>query len=648
MTLKNKTTKLISTLLIISIISPSVLFSKPQKAQAVVGVPVNDFVSQGFLTTVAGSTVSNTGLHIKDFAAFLLQQVMQIIAKQILAKITQATIKWINEDFHGSPLFLENPGAFFQDIAKSQIRGMVDTIGYDTTRFPFGPSTALGIIDAYKRTLEYNAQYSLSRVINDPVLLARYRNDFNTGGWNAFLINTQYPQNNYIGFQIMIQEDMANRLQGTSQAPAEQVQSLLQQGMGFLSPQMCPSNPAYDKVMANAWRRPVFKSNITYDPPTGSGPGITSALEQYDAHYNASKARERADWAKANTCPGGLVNTTPGSVAANQIMTALNIPTQSKILDGALGNSLAAILDALINKIVGKGLNMLSETINPQPSDDNWSYNPPGEAVSYNSTTPSSTTITPLIIPQNVSVTVGQTTNTAISGGKVPFSIKTDAENALDSTIASAQIAVSNSGISALTITGKKPGTTYVTVKDSSATPLEVEIAITINAVGAVKSIPANITVNTAGTKTATISGGTAPYTMIASPTESIAVAVFSDTSLIVVGAGVGKTSVTITDSSNPVKTLIVPIIVGGNFALTLPKNISVTISQTVNTNISGGVAPYFIGTNKNPAVATAQISSNNDLVITGKSIGNTTITVKDSAVPPKSVSVTATVTATP
>src|SRR3990167_6132077 len=299
MTAKNKMAKLISTFLIVSILSPAILFSAPKQAMAQPGataafsVPVADipqetagWLSQALHVITSGSTVTNTTLHIKDFAQFLLQQILMRVAKATLARITQATINWINSDFHGSPLFLENPESFFRDIAKSEVRNLVDMIGYDSFMFPFGKQTALNVISSYKSQLETNAQYSLSKVINDPDLLVRYRNDFNYGGWNGFLINTQYPQNNYLGFNMIIQQNLASRLQGTFQAPAQKVQNALQQGMGFLSPQMCADNGGKNSYNNgyNEFVRPSFKE-IPWD--VNKYPGASGSL-QWERENNAA------------------------------------------------------------------------------------------------------------------------------------------------------------------------------------------------------------------------------------------------------------------------------------------------------------------------------------------------------------------------
>lgn len=372
-----KTQKIISFLLIISILAPTVLFSKPKQTSAVFGVSDIVFdipqtilksIGNAFQGTTSVATVTDTALSVKDWAMEIVKQLLMAVARRALQEVTKSTINWINGGFHGSPLFLENPQSFFEDIAKSEVKNLVDAIGYDTFRFPFGKQTALGVIDSYKRQFETNAQYSLSKVINDPVLLAQYRNDFNYGGWNGFLINTQYPQNNYLGFQMMVQENLASRVEGTLTAPANKVKDLLAQGQGFLSPQTCPSNPDYNNGV-NEWRQPSFDQaefNKTHNYDLSSQEGQNA--------WNLALAKAKAEWAKKNTCPEGLVNTTPGAVVADQIKISLGSSVRQQELAAAMGNSLSAIFDALINKFINDGLNSLASRVNPPPAEDNWSY----------------------------------------------------------------------------------------------------------------------------------------------------------------------------------------------------------------------------------------------------------------------------------
>ena len=362
MTTKNKMAKFISSILIIVILVPAVLFSQSKPVQAY-ALPVVEVAGTGlwtkitsiFSATTSSSTAVNTGLHFKDIAQEALKEIARTFAKRLLAQMTQDTVKWINSGFHGNPLFLQNPESFFKDIAKSEIKTLTSMVGYDPNKFPFGKQFILNTVDSYKRTFEQNAQYSLSAVINDPALLNNYQNNFNTGGWNGFLINTQYPQNNYLGFQMLATEQLARKLQGTTQNAAQKVQTTLSQGMGFLSPKVCPTtiNPAYNNG-TNEFLRPQW-DDAAYEASHPYEPGDSQASLRWSEAKDAAKAA----WNKANTClkadgTSGLVATTPGSVVGNQIMTAVSSSFRKTELGAAVGGSISAILDTLLNKFFDK------------------------------------------------------------------------------------------------------------------------------------------------------------------------------------------------------------------------------------------------------------------------------------------------------
>jgi len=394
MTEKNsRMVKFISSLLIIATIAPSILLSKPKQAEAFGATWLTDIFTGANVvpaTVSAGQETTQTALKLKDVAKEIVKQIVMTIQRRLLAEMTKGMVNWINRGFHGSPLFLENPKSFFQDIAKYEVKTLIDTFGYDSRRFPFGRDFALNTINSYKRQLGDNAEYTLSRVINDPALLNNYRNDFDFGGWNGFLINTQYQQNNYIGFQLLATEELAGRLQGTVENNAQKVQTTLDQGMGFLSPQTCADNGGnneYNKIVANQFKRPSFKPVTKFDPTpmllecVDGGPNpppyCEAAFQGYQAEvqlYQERLAKERAAWATKNTCKN-LVATTPGSVVANQITNAMGSNFRQTELGAALGNSMSAIFDALLNQFLSKGLNALATTKNPpKPPPDDWSY----------------------------------------------------------------------------------------------------------------------------------------------------------------------------------------------------------------------------------------------------------------------------------
>lgn len=275
------------------------------------------------------------------------------IARKIINAITQRTVNWINTGFHGNPFYLDNPTAFFKDVVKSELKDIVNLYGYDQLRFPFGKQYVIDTINAYQRQTADNAAYSLSNAIRDPIYLKSYRENFNVGGWDGFLINTQYPQNNYIGFTITVNEDAANKLKDTVQTKAQKVQDTLQKGQGFLAPQTCESNPKYNNGK-NEFVRPGFdeyKFANEYKGPVATGDSTPAEIEAASKAYDAARAVAYKEWAKTNECPGGLTTTTPGSVMASQITTAMTSKVKQAELAAALGNAFGAIFDALLNKL---------------------------------------------------------------------------------------------------------------------------------------------------------------------------------------------------------------------------------------------------------------------------------------------------------
>src|SRR3990167_778767 len=128
--MKKKTSqKLISFLIIIAILIPAVLFSRPKQAEAqtALGGPswLVDIFTGGTLGASgvsAGQETIQTGFNIKEFAKDILKQIIMTVQKRLLAEMTKSTINWINTGFHGSPLFVENPKSFFTDIVKSEVK----------------------------------------------------------------------------------------------------------------------------------------------------------------------------------------------------------------------------------------------------------------------------------------------------------------------------------------------------------------------------------------------------------------------------------------------------------------------------------------------------------------------------------------------
>ena len=380
---KNKISKFISGFLIVSILIPTLFFSQPKQADA----QFTDFVNAALngisnVYTFATKYAAKAGLKldIKREVKELFKQAKRVIIKRMYAEMTKSTIAWINSNYHGAPSFLERPGAFFNDIQKSEIKKLVNQIGYDRLKFPFGKQFALEVMESYKNTTQRNAEYTLGRFINDPELLESYRNNFYVGGWNGFLLNTQYPANNPMGFHLTEAEKLGAKLQGTVQNKVAEVKDTLQQGQGFLSPKKCLTNSSYNNG-SNEFNKPEFNEaeylkTHPYNPPAidPKDPSNSVKRMQYDVQYKGAKNQAKLLWSTKNTCPGGLVNTTPGKVIAEKAVSAVMAPEKQGEIAQLTGDALGAIFDAFFYKLMNDGLNSMKKQLNPQPQDDDFSY----------------------------------------------------------------------------------------------------------------------------------------------------------------------------------------------------------------------------------------------------------------------------------
>ncbi|OIO29177.1 hypothetical protein AUJ22_01905 [Candidatus Nomurabacteria bacterium CG1_02_31_12] len=186
-----------------------------------------------------------------------IQSIGRLIIKMLLQKLTISTVTWINNGFDGKPAFLQDPGKFFKDIARTEILQFGAEIN-DPKLFPFGKVWMKNTAAAFNNKFQDNAQYSLDKEIQkyDPKSSAEtFREDFSQGGWNAWTAMTQSPANNPIGFKIIADNEIQKRLAGTTQSTAEQVHEALSQANGFLGDERCVDPPGITKTQEDAaWR----------------------------------------------------------------------------------------------------------------------------------------------------------------------------------------------------------------------------------------------------------------------------------------------------------------------------------------------------------------------------------------------------------
>jgi hypothetical protein len=180
--------------------------------------------------------------------------------------------------------------------------------------------------------------------------------------------------------------------------------------------------------------------------------------------------------------------------------------------------------------------------------------------------------VPPLAVsPDNVTMAVGSSASSNISGGLPPYS-----GSSADSSIAT----VSVSGSTA-TITGVNAGSTTVTITDSIGSTATINATVSA-AVPPLDVSQDNVTLAATTSTDINISGGETPYTATSDDT-TVATASVSGSTLTIDGVAVGTATVTVTDNATDSTTVDVtvteapPLEIGGCAQGTL-------VSETVDT----------------------------------------------------------------
>lgn len=138
------------------------------------------------------------------------------------------------------------------------------------------------------------------------------------------------------------------------------------------------------------------------------------------------------------------------------------------------------------------------------------------------------------------------------------------------------------------------------------------------------KCDPYKVEVATGKTTTVSVSGGTAPYTVLSSDI-AIASATINQSTVTITGVKKGSAIVTVVDKdkiSGQIDVLVKDMLDFDN------KTVTVDVSKEVVVTIKGGTAPYT-ATSKDSNIATASVSGGT-VTVKGVKAGSTTIEVTD------------------
>ncbi|MDQ5954136.1 MAG: hypothetical protein QG583_64 [Patescibacteria group bacterium] len=293
-----------------------------------------------------------------------LKSIGRMVIKMLLQKITISTVAWIQNGFDGNPAFIENPGVFFGDIAKTEILQFGIEIN-DPILFPYGRNFILNKAMSYNSTFQENAQYSLDKLIKDttPEYSAQgFNEDFSQGGWSAWTKMTSVPGNNALGFQIIAGKELDNRISST----IGQIQEELKQAEGYLGDKRCVEPVGVTKAehqAALALNKHVYINPIP-GGDTGSTGGQSGSYTASGAYGTTGEYHDSGgDYYIEGACRRWEY-VTPGQMIATAATKLVNYPDNNLLKAEDLNDAVASIIDALLARfssdLMQKGFAKLS------------------------------------------------------------------------------------------------------------------------------------------------------------------------------------------------------------------------------------------------------------------------------------------------
>lgn len=149
------------------------------------------------------------------------------LVNQMIEYIGQATVDWINSGFDGNPVFVDNPGKFFGDIADIEAGIFIEELGLGFMCEPFTANITIALAERQTRTYRDYATCSFSEVSGN---LEQFLSG-ETFSWEDWISVTQYPQNNIYGSYMIATAELDSRIAGRQAIEGIQ----LDWGNGFLS-----------------------------------------------------------------------------------------------------------------------------------------------------------------------------------------------------------------------------------------------------------------------------------------------------------------------------------------------------------------------------------------------------------------------------
>ncbi len=336
------------TAVVLSSLSP--LFASKAEAQWVVFDP--------------GNFVPNIAAQVKDYG---LDAIAFTIVNLIIERMAASTVKWINSGFKGSPAFVTDPANYYKDIGDKAAGAYILTNpNLSFLCSDIQTKVRLALASTHNQT---NRQWKCT--VTDAIgNVEDFVNDFDKGGWDKFFKLSQ--TNNPTGAYLMAESDLHTKVANQ----AGQKEKELDWGQGFLSFKRC-------KVRGNvaATVAPTRRVCTAYAPLEAGNPKSGQCLNYADVPDDVSGQIAE------DVCAGGEEIVTPGSVINDNLNEVLSVGGQKLAAADEINEIVSALLNQLINRVVGGIGNGLRGASKPETASggstftDNLTNRNPGDAV---------------------------------------------------------------------------------------------------------------------------------------------------------------------------------------------------------------------------------------------------------------------------
>ena len=262
-----------------------------------------------------------------------LDGIVTLAVRALAQTMTQDIIRWINSGFKGQPGFVDNPKRFLGSVANTISGAFINEVGLAGLCEPFRPQIqiALFAVPSYKE----KAQCTFSGIVKN---MNAFANDFNEGGWTAW-ISTVQPQNNAFGSYFLATDERYSRMLAAQQNARDDAN----QSRGFLSQYQCDFKDDADFG--------VDENNVDIpgDNWVGTAEARSYAGPYYDGGMEACIAASKVNL---------------GSVLASQTDFALTIDGRQILAADEIGEMISAIIGTFFNKLITDGLANLTREKN--------------------------------------------------------------------------------------------------------------------------------------------------------------------------------------------------------------------------------------------------------------------------------------------